>query len=175
MRKYQSGFLHNLLVPTLLIFGVMLAALSQINNTNVKGQAIAASVDTTRMQLTQIRQALTLCRTIYPSGDNLTGFNPVYPKTTGGTWESVRVVKCPVDNTGTNEINLWLVAKGQMTNQGAFLLDWEYKNDAGGVKVRLRTEVAGDQYGNAVLSQVASRLHVDEKTLNADELIVKMF
>lgn len=172
--KKQNGFIQNLIVPGLLAMGVVIGAMSQVMNTNAKGQAIAASVDLTRNQLTQIRRALTLCRTIYPAGNNQSGFNPVYPTTTGGTWESVRVIKCPA--TVTNDgINLWVVANNQMTAQGMFLSDWEYRNTAAGGFLRLRTAAAGDTYGNGVLTQVAARLHADEKTLNPDELLIKVF
>ena len=163
---YQSGFIHNLILPSLLLMGVVMAGISHMYGQSRTTQNIAASVDTARVQLEQIRAVLNLCYVVYPTGNN--GITPAYrnypASPMDGSWTSMRDAECPGDPGRT----VWLTARETLTTPGMYISGWEYQNTAAGVKVRVSAAAAGDTRGQAVLSQIASRIDSSQKTVTAD-------
>lgn len=173
-RHSQRGLIHHLILPSLILMGIVLAGWSQIVNQNQVGVSIGRSVDATRAQLAQIQRALNWCRVMYPAGDNGTGLHPNLPASPAdGSWMTLRDVVCP----GEPDKTLWAATQEPLPMSGLYLQEWEYRNSAGGVYYRIRAEMhPGDgeptvnPYGQAVLSQVAARLHPSLRTLSEDSL-----
>lgn len=168
MKKYQRGFLHNLVLSALVLMGVVLMGWGYMQNQNQAGVAIARSVDTTRAQMDQVQKVLGWCRVMYPAGDNGTGFHKNLPGSPlDSSWVALRNVVCPGD---TASGSIWLAAREQLGVPGQFLNEWEYRNVAAGVYLRTSVQSAGDPLALAVLAQVAARLPASQKNLTGDTL-----
>lgn len=176
MRQFnkQRGFLHNLVIPALMMMGIVLAGWGYMMNQNQVGQNVGRSVDNARTQLEKIQNVLNWCRVMYPNGNNgLGGSQPSMPGSpVDGSWVPARDITCP----GAPAITVWLAAHDQLSMPGQFLGEWEYRyvptGVGAGVFLRVSTAVASDVNGRAVLTQVASRLHASQKNLSGDTLVI---
>lgn len=173
MRR-QAGFIHNLILPALILMGIVISNLGLMYLQNQQGVTIARSVDTTRGQLQQIQQALAWCRVMYPGANNGNAAVPsnknLPASPVDGSWVPVRNIQCPGDLTQT----LWQASHDMLAMPGSFLNEWEYRNIVGGVYVRTSVQAAGDENGRAVLAQVATRLAPSQKNLTGDTLEILM-
>lgn len=164
MRKNQAGFIQNLIIPSLILAGIVLAGWSMMANKNQTGVNIGRSVDESRATLTVAQNALNWCRAVYPAGNNGESFavgsehHTILPGS-GGAWVPLRNIKCPGDTSQT----LWSASHTFLPLPGMYLAEWEYKNDDTGIYLRISTASAGDPYGRAVLSQIASRIHPEQR------------
>lgn len=165
IRKRQRGLIHNLILPSLVLTGIVLAGWSQMINKNQIGQNIARSVDESRAQLVKIQTALKWCQVVYPSGDNGKVYAPgaeahsILPASPdGGGWVSVRQLVCP----GAPSKTLWAATGDTLPLAGLYLGDWEYLNNDTGVYLRISVDTSGNEYGQAVLKQISTRLHPDQ-------------
>lgn len=163
----QQGFLQNLIIPALILMGVVLMGWNYTVASLQNGQAIARSVDTTRAQLDQIQKVLNWCRAMYPAGNNGTAFHKNLPGSPAGdAWTPTRTLVCPGDTSGT----LWQASREQLSVPGMYLSEWEYRNIAGGVYLRISVQAPGDTTGQSVLTQVSARLTPSQKNLTGDTL-----
>lgn len=167
MRAKQQGFVQNLVLPALILTGIVLAGWSHMLNRNQVGISINKSVDTSREQLTQVQKVLNWCKVVYPAGNNgqtyATGAEhhvalPASPA--DGTWMPLRNIRCPGDTSQT----LWSAAREFLPMPGLYLSEWEYKNSSAGIFVRLTVDSPGSEYGRAVLTQLAQRMHAEQKS-----------
>lgn len=161
----QKGFIHNIILPSLIIMGIVLAGWSAIANKNQVGLNIARSADEARGQIKKIEDVLKWCKVIYPGGNNGRTYaagaegHVVLPASPAdGSWVSARNLDCP----GSGK-NLWLASGEILTQPALYLTDWEYLNDSTGVYIRASADGAGD-YGKAVLKQISLRMHVAQYT-----------
>lgn len=171
MRRFQKGFIQNLILPSLILMGVVVMGWGQIMNQNQVGLNIARSADLAREQLAQVRSVLNWCRVMYPGGDNGMGHHKNMPASPlDESWVSLRTITCP-GNVAAGSI--WAAAKANLSMPALYLAEWEYRVIAGGVYLRLSVASPGDSYGRSVLEQVARRLHASEKNLTGDTLEIK--
>ncbi|GBG14616.1 succinyl-diaminopimelate desuccinylase [Novimethylophilus kurashikiensis] len=169
MMKKQRGFLHHLILPTLILISVVVSSMGLLYTQNQQGITIARSVDTTREQMTQIRNVLNWCRVMYPASNNGSGLgkNLNLPSSPGNSsWVQFRNIQCPGDTSQS----LLMAAHDMLSVPGSFLNEWEYRNTASGVFIRTSVQTAGDPNGQAVLAQVATRLPASQKNLTGDTL-----
>lgn len=173
--KRQKGLIHNLILPSLVLVGIVLAGWSAIANKNQVGVNIAASVDDSRAQIKKIETALKWCQVLYPAASNGQVYAPgaethsVLPASpAAGGWMPVRNVVCPGVPTKT----LWAATGDFLPKSGLYLGEWEYMNSDTGVFIRISVESPGNEYGRAVLRQISSRLHAGQFALtnNGDTL-----
>ncbi len=179
VQKKQRGLIHNLILPALVLTGIVLAGWSQMINKNQTGVNIARSVDDSRAQLKKIQTALNWCQVVYPSGNNGKTYAPgseshaVLPASPdGGGWMPVRQLVCPGVPTKT----LWAATGDMLPLSGLYLGDWEYLNNDSGVYLRISVESPGNEYGQAVLKQISTRLHPDQfKIVNGGDTLQVLY
>lgn len=166
-RHSQFGFIHNLILPSLAILGIVVVGIGAVMDRNQRGISIAESTTRARDQLTTIRDALTLCRVTWPGGNNGTGFNVNYPATPGaGTWGDVSAIICPGPSA-----NLWTALNISLPPAPNWVSGWQYQNSASGILLKID---ALQQDGEYVLAQVAQRIPATEKTLTTTSLQIKL-
>lgn len=166
----QQGFIHNIILPALVVMGIVLAGWSAIANKNQIGLNIARSADEARGQIKKVEDVLKWCKVVYPGGNNGMTYSAgaeghvVLPASPAdGSWVLARNIVCP----GVNK-NLWTASGEILTKPALYLTDWDYLNDSTGVYIRASAE-GGGEYGKAVLKQVSSRLHSSQYTLTNDD------
>lgn len=170
--KNQRGFLQNFIIPSLVLVGIVLTGLIAMHGSGRAALNITESVDSARAQLVRIRQTINWCRAAYPAGDNGLAGHKAYPGSpVNGDWVKVRDLTCPGYVDAGQPVNIWRAAGELLDSPGLYLGDWEYRiAPDGAVALRLASATTGDSYGQAVLKQVAARLHASEKNLSADTL-----
>lgn len=161
----QRGIIHNLILPSLVLVGIVLAGWSAMINKNQVGVNISRTVDDSREQLKKIETTLKWCQVVYPAGNNGFIYAPgaeshaVLPRSPDdGSWMPIRNVVCP----GVASKNLWLATGDFLPKSGLYLGDWEYQNVDAGVFLRISVDVPGNVYGQAALKQVASRMQAGQ-------------
>lgn len=171
VRNKQRGFIQNLILPSLILMGVVVMGWGYILNAGGTAKQITTSVDTAREQLVQLNSVINWCRVMYPGADNGLAHHKNLPASpVDESWIPVRNAVCPgAPAAGT----VWQAAKETLTMPGRFLAEWEYRNVPTGVFFRLSVETAGDTNGQAVLEQVARRLHASQQTLTGDTLEIR--
>lgn len=172
MRTKQYGFIHNLILPSLILMSVAVMGWGYLMNRNQEGIRIAQAVDLARTQMVQIQGVLNWCRVMYPGANNGLAHHKNMPASpSDGSWIQMRAAVCPgAVAAGT----LWEAAHDQLAAPSILLNEWEYQILATGVYLRLSVRTPGEPLGRAVLTQFASRIHAAQKTLAGDTLVIKL-
>ncbi len=170
-QQRQRGLIHNLILPSLVLVGLVLAGWSAIANKNQVGLNIGRSVDESREQLKKLSTALKWCQVVYPAGNNGQVYAPgaekhvILPASPAdGSWVSARTLVCP----GLADRTLWAATGDFLPKPGLYLGDWQYRNDDTGVYLRISVDAAGNEYGRAVLRQMSLRLQDGQFALTDD-------
>lgn len=172
VRTKQRGFIHNLILPSLILMSVAVMGWGYLMNRNQEGIRIAHAVDLARTQLVQIQGVLNWCRVMYPGANNGLAHHKNMPASpVDGSWLQMRAAVCP---GAVAAGSLWEAAHDQLAAPSNLVAEWEYRVTAAGVFLRLSVGSAGDPLGRAVLAQFASRIHAAQKTLAGDTLEIKL-
>jgi hypothetical protein len=167
LRNKEGGFIHNLVLGSLVLIGVLAVAAGYLMDRNQRGLSIAESTRIAREQIPIIRDALMACFVTWPAGNNGTGNHPPYPATPGvGAWGSINDLVCP--GAGTS---LWTAIRYNVPNAPVYMAQWQYQNVASGIYIKLE---AASPDGNAVVQQVATRIPASEKTVTASSLTIQL-
>lgn len=165
--RKQQGFIHNMVIAALVLMGVMTVGYGYLSDRNQRGLSIAESVRIAREQITLIRDALTTCYITWPAGNNGTANHPVYPLTPSVTeYGSINDLVCP-----GAAANLWTAINYPAPVAPPYMVQWQYKNTATGIFIKLEASTLD---GNAVVAQVEKRIPADDKTVQADSIVIRL-
>ncbi len=148
----SRGFAIGYLMFALTMIGLLSVAAAGTAGRHQRFRTIEDHAAVVGAQFEQIRNALNICVTVYPTGDNGTGFHVKYPA--GSTAVAASGLDCPGNPGGVKNI-----FQGQ---NGGFLDPlpngfgaWSYVNDASGIKVSVTSSGDGDR--NISLSRAAAK------------------
>jgi hypothetical protein len=131
-RLLHQGFVAGYLLAAIALITASMTALSYMRKDSGQKLNQFNVVKAFQSQLSTIHSAITNCATIFPGGNNGTGFHKAYPP--GTTPATVLSLNCP-GSTYTNK-NLWTGRDGAVPPLApSGMTSWMYTNDATGVFV----------------------------------------
>ncbi|EGF30588.1 hypothetical protein IMCC9480_1202 [Oxalobacteraceae bacterium IMCC9480] len=115
-----------------------------------------------------IANMLVLCRTVYPDGDNGSGFQKPYPVTPGDFL--VSSLKCPKPN-----VSIWAGDASAMTPRPlAGFAPWRYLNDVTGVSISITALEAGSTFHRNLLDAVIAKVGSTQAVRSGDTLTITL-
>jgi len=151
-RARSRGFAIGYIIFALAMIGVLSMAASGTAGQHQRFRTIEDNTEQLAGQIQQIRNALNICVTVYPLGDNGTGHHPKYPA--GATATPVSGLDCPGDPNTVK--NIFQAQNGGFLDPLPYGFGaWQYLNVAAGISITITSN--GDDDRNIALSRVASR------------------
>lgn len=141
MKKTQSGFAIGYILAVLALVAITSAVVAITSRSNQRFRAIEANTEQLRSQVNQIRNALNICITMFPLGNNGTSHNVRYPA--GATAVPASTLTCPGDGSSSNQIFQGKNG-GYLNPVPAGFSDWQYVNDASGIYVTITSDGSND-------------------------------
>ena len=166
-RQHQRarGFAAATVLFTIALFVLVGAATATIARGNSKAKMFHEIKDQMISQTELTLSMLLLCRTLYPTGDNGTGFHPQYPGAPTGT--SLDSVVCPGQATSIWSGDSRAVAPRPLPGFSQFT----YYNDATSVRIET-TAINADQYYTDLMSAVVRKIGPAQATTASNKLTI---
>ena len=163
-RPGARGFAAATLLFAIALFVLVGAATTTISRNNTKAKMFHEIKDQMLSQTELTLSMLLLCRTLYPNGDNGTGFHPSYP----GASTSVLLdsVVCPGQGSSLWSGDSRAIAPRPLPGFTAFT----YINDATSVRIET-TATNPDQYYTELMNAVKAKFG-DQATVAGNKLTI---
>ncbi|MFT5590252.1 MAG: hypothetical protein ACI9ZF_002437 [Bradyrhizobium sp.] len=167
--RSATGFAAATALFAIALFVLLGFVASSTARNNARAEMFHATKDQMVAQRDLIANLLVLCRTVYPDGDNGTGFHPSYPATPGGGL--VTSLVCPK----TAPRSIWSGdASAMKPRPMAGFTPWSYINDATSIRIEITANEAASTFYQNLLDAVIVKIGNAQAVRNGDTLTITL-
>lgn len=166
---HAGGFAAATALFGIALFVLLGVAASTIARGNAKARLFHETKEQMIAQSDLILNTLLLCRTVFPAGDNGTGWHVSYPATPAdGT---VASLTCP----GQGTASIWSGdARAMAPRRLPGFSAWRYVNDTASVRISTTVTAAGTAYYQDLLDAVAAKVGPAQAVRSGDTLTITL-
>ncbi len=169
-RQTELGFAAASVLFAIGLFVLFGAVAATTSRTNAKAKQFHETKESLIAQTDLISNTLTLCRTIYPSGDNGTTFHPQYPATPGDGL--VASISCP----GQMPEVIWSGdARSMAPRPLAGFAAWTYVNDATSIRIATTATNPGVPFYRDLMDAVVRKIGPAQAARSGDTMTITLF
>jgi hypothetical protein len=163
------GFAATTALFAIALFVMLGFVASSTARNSARAEMFHATKDQMVAQRDLIANLLLLCRTVYPDGDNGTGFHPSYPATPAGGL--VTSLVCPK----TAPQSIWFGdANAMKPRPMTGFTPWSYINDATSIRLEITANEAGSTFYRNLLDAVVVKIGNTQAVRSGDTLTITL-